>query len=833
MKKYKHLFAMALLVIISFPFSCPARAAGVPQEVLSASDSVVYIEVETSTEISSGSGFVIKNDPDSTLIATNHHVIASNTNGIFVWVGENDKRSASIVADSEEYDLTILRLSEPISVKALPLSAQASQGEEVFAIGYPAAANSLSSTEAHLGTDATITNGIISSIRKMKNVDYGPEIQLLQINAGINAGNSGGPLLNSNGEVVGINTYGVLDSQGIYGAISATELIEFAGRNNQDIGEAQQTSSFPILIYGYLLALALITFLLIFFLKIKRKGRMKLSKELPLAEYLAKLGRPLDAYAAVSLLMPVLLRLRDMHNQGVLCLKLSPANLCVSKSGCVLRASSAFISDQFVAPEQRAGNFAGVKADIYSMCAVLKFLLGNTAASQTAASEPSAAAELERIVEKGLSSDPSKRFSNMQELILALSPFNSGLPEYALTPFKHTGVLPERPKHPIKYSRVLASIAAPKSKKRVVLLIVGSVIAVLCGLFGFFAINYASALRHAKAYDFQTALTQINRIPLGQRIFARDYCFIDSGSKMLARNYDAALETIAPLNGYDGASDLELEIQYRRAAMLADEKQFDEAIKQYKEIITYKDSNVLINDTTFKMACYYLDAEEDYPAALEILQELSENGYPDASEKIAELYYVWGQSLIAKKDYLAAYTTLLAAGNYMDAAQIVEELKGNIYYSAIDYYHQGSYAVSKRWFQAIGNYLSSDEYLLLINAHNSTSVSSSRLEELIGFEDAAEILMSSSTYADSFLLGLWTDGSMYFNMDQDDSVLYNIPHDAIGSYYIFENGVIYSVSEEDLSSSSGKKMLKISVISKDCIQIYAYKNGQTYVLIRQ
>lgn len=66
----------------------------------------------------------------------------------------------------------------------------------------------------------------------MKNVDYGPNIRVLQINADINPGNSGGPLLNRYGQVLGTNTYGVLDAQGIMGAISVSELIAFIEDNN-------------------------------------------------------------------------------------------------------------------------------------------------------------------------------------------------------------------------------------------------------------------------------------------------------------------------------------------------------------------------------------------------------------------------------------------------------------------------------------------------------------------------------------------------------------------------------------------------------------------------
>jgi len=162
---------LSLVVLLCLCIFCiTAYGAGVPQKVLDSSLSVVYIEAKTADGVISGSGFVIRNDASGTYIATNNHVIEGNSNGIFVWTGENEKRSATVVAASEQYDLAVIKLSEPIVLLPLELMADVKQGDEVYAVGFPAAANYLSSSEAHLGSEVTITNGIISSIRSMKNV---------------------------------------------------------------------------------------------------------------------------------------------------------------------------------------------------------------------------------------------------------------------------------------------------------------------------------------------------------------------------------------------------------------------------------------------------------------------------------------------------------------------------------------------------------------------------------------------------------------------------------------------------------------------------------------
>ena len=144
MKKRVCLTFVFLFILACCFFPIYAAAESVPQEVLDACSSVAYIQIETSTEIYSGSGFIIKNDSEGTYLATNNHVIESNPKEILVWIGENKKRSAKVIDRSEQYDLAILKLSEPTEGKALVLSEEANQGDEVFAIGYPDAANYLS-----------------------------------------------------------------------------------------------------------------------------------------------------------------------------------------------------------------------------------------------------------------------------------------------------------------------------------------------------------------------------------------------------------------------------------------------------------------------------------------------------------------------------------------------------------------------------------------------------------------------------------------------------------------------------------------------------------------
>ena len=105
-----------------------------------------------------------------------------------------------------ERDLCLLKLQEPAEGLApLALCAEQPQaGETVYALGFPGSASDLFARGDDTAGDVTMTDGIISAVRRMRYVEGGPDIMALQINAALSEGNSGGPLVNEQGAVVGI-----------------------------------------------------------------------------------------------------------------------------------------------------------------------------------------------------------------------------------------------------------------------------------------------------------------------------------------------------------------------------------------------------------------------------------------------------------------------------------------------------------------------------------------------------------------------------------------------------------------------------------------------------
>ncbi|MBI4241316.1 MAG: Do family serine endopeptidase [Candidatus Rokubacteria bacterium] len=160
-------------------------------------------EAPEMTQRSLGSGVIV--DP-SGIALTNAHVIERATD-VEVITADGKKHKAKLVGMDKRTDLAVLRLqgSGPYQAAVLGDSDKIKVGDWVLAIGSP------------FGLEQTVTAGIISA--KGRIIGQGPFDDFLQTDAAINPGNSGGPLVNMNGEVVGINTAIVAGGQGIGFAI--------------------------------------------------------------------------------------------------------------------------------------------------------------------------------------------------------------------------------------------------------------------------------------------------------------------------------------------------------------------------------------------------------------------------------------------------------------------------------------------------------------------------------------------------------------------------------------------------------------------------------------
>jgi S1-C subfamily serine protease len=138
-----------------------------------------------------GSGFILDKEGH---ILTNNHVI-DNAQRVEVTLSDQHKYKATVVGIDRQHDLALLSIAAPnLTPATLADSSALVVGQRVYAIGNP------------FGLSGTMTRGIISAIRSIGVQTGSPIADAIQTDAAVNPGNSGGPLLNSRGEVIGITT---------------------------------------------------------------------------------------------------------------------------------------------------------------------------------------------------------------------------------------------------------------------------------------------------------------------------------------------------------------------------------------------------------------------------------------------------------------------------------------------------------------------------------------------------------------------------------------------------------------------------------------------------
>jgi len=201
---------------------------GLRESVKKVYDAVVVVETyKNSSGGSSGTGFVYKTDDKYGYILTNQHVVDGGKK-IMVTFNDGEYVEATVMGSDAYADIAVLRVNKDyvMQVAAIGSSEKMEIGDTVFTVGAP------------LGSEysGSVTRGCISSGTRMVSVSLSNKstsdwiMKVIQTDAAINPGNSGGPLVNINGEVIGINSMKLSDEEieGIGFAIPIEDAMEYA-----------------------------------------------------------------------------------------------------------------------------------------------------------------------------------------------------------------------------------------------------------------------------------------------------------------------------------------------------------------------------------------------------------------------------------------------------------------------------------------------------------------------------------------------------------------------------------------------------------------------------
>jgi S1-C subfamily serine protease len=199
------LSSVVAAVLVLVLWAGPSSAIRADQTVAAADRSVVRVIVKAGKRTGAGSGFVVG---AGGVVATNFHVVEDGERFTVLTKGSGGapkRHPATVLWTSADFDLALLSVPG-LAAEAIPLAEPLpAKGSQVAAIGYPGSADVLVGDMETLA-ESTITQGIIGRVIEASWRKGGSKLKILQHAAAVNSGNSGGPLVDMCGRVIGVNT---------------------------------------------------------------------------------------------------------------------------------------------------------------------------------------------------------------------------------------------------------------------------------------------------------------------------------------------------------------------------------------------------------------------------------------------------------------------------------------------------------------------------------------------------------------------------------------------------------------------------------------------------
>lgn len=246
MKKRTLLSNIMLLLFFLVQFSCPSPATAdeAGANIQDYTKSIVRIVTfdDRGNPIALGTGFAVGASEPIKFVITNYHVVAPNLYGVCIFRSADDLLPADVFQVLPNSDVAILQLRQPLyQIPPLAIGNQnmVQAGQDIYTLGFPG--GDVADWLTSYAKDVTITKGVISK----KSTWNGTNVY--QIDAPINPGNSGGPLIDKNGNVIGINTFKMRNKDNINGSVFIdymTDVMDSRGiplkKADSSNGQAQQ-----------------------------------------------------------------------------------------------------------------------------------------------------------------------------------------------------------------------------------------------------------------------------------------------------------------------------------------------------------------------------------------------------------------------------------------------------------------------------------------------------------------------------------------------------------------------------------------------------------------
>ena len=879
MKHAPKLLAVLFGILLVFPVVSSA-AQSVPQVVIDAREQVYRIVCKDEKGTYSGSGFVVAANELEAYIATNYHVVeGARTDTIALVLRDGDELRAEIVGYDEDADVCLLKTASPLQgAKPLPLSdgAAIEVGSAVYALGFPGAGDMLLDDYAYAADEITLTDGIVSAIKHVT-VDTS-EITLLQMSATINSGSSGGPLMNSVGKAVGINTLQVENANDVYAAVSVVHLRQLMDTYHVTVGEEKQPSKevqsisvpaapktertplIPILaVAGAAIAVAVILFLFI-------SRRRRLTVE-------TLMQRRLQGYSfeeAFAKLLPVMQALVPLHVRGEAHGGICPANLFVDAYGnfTLGKPQKKHAADQQNAPyrsmeQYTAGENPGTYSDVYALACTLFYLLtrkppdtvlgrlqndtiGDTLRGCMPEEEERALAALltalalkkeDRLHDVGA-------FANALGMRDAL---HMPLPKAA----GKTTVL-ERPAKEISRRAVLIGCAA----------------VLLCGIGVLWILNekgYRATLAYVEDGDYTAARDAITETFVFYKDAKELAYYVNSGYFLALGYYDEAKDRFDSMEGYRDAAAMAQECEYQKAISVLNSGDYAAAKKAFESLDSYSDAKNMALECDYRNAQDLLKGKQ-YDQARRLFEKLP--GYRDAVNMAQESKYQKALGLYQRfinatrkeradiDNALKQFRSLSGYSNADDmvtkvedaiykegvrsldkAADMLESLFNNTDALGIDGIYNATVTDAQYYFWLLPSDKEQTEtYREICDILWKAAPWKETCEKLSAYWEIEQVqrMLQSDALINYFLIGSWKGNGHYFKMKYNAKDGFELEDDFadvyVSGYQFGITSLIYSVGND---RRGWREVGMLYFTDSDTMQIYVFKNKEIYTLKRQ